>query len=133
MCHCFIVNAGLQEYQVIGDVRGEGLMLGIELVESKASKIPATLLANQIKEAAKCREHVLIAIEGPHSNVIKIKPPIIFSMKDVNQYIAALRKVISARFSLSTSSALQRASRCCVQSYSYLLLQLTLRSPCLTL
>ena len=98
-CHSFIVNSGLQEYQVIGDVRGEGLMLGIELVENRASKISATRLANRIKEAAKCRERVLIAIEGPHSNVIKIKPPIIFSMKDVNQYLAALRKVNSARVS----------------------------------
>ncbi|KAK9830741.1 hypothetical protein WJX74_004739 [Apatococcus lobatus] len=83
-----------QEFEVIGDVRGEGLMLGIELVDSKASKAPATLLANRVKEAAKCRERLLIAIEGPHSNVIKIKPPIVFSLKDVDKYLAALRKVL---------------------------------------
>lgn len=78
---------------MIGDVRGEGLMLGIELVESKACKTPATLLANRVKEAAKCRERILIAIEGPHCNVIKIKPPIIFSVEDVTKYITGLRKV----------------------------------------
>ncbi len=68
-------------------------MLGIDLVESRESKQPATLLANRVKEACKCRQRVLIAIEGPHSNVIKIKPPIVFSKQDADRYLAALRQV----------------------------------------
>ena len=78
---------------MIGDVRGEGLMLGIELVECRSSKAPATKLAYRVKEAAKCRQRVLIAIEGPYSNVIKIKPPIVFSRQDADRYLSALRQV----------------------------------------
>lgn len=83
----------MQEFDVIGDVRGDGLMLGIELVESRASRTPATSLAMRVKEACKCRKRVLIAIEGPYSNVIKIKPPIVFSVQDADQYLTALCQV----------------------------------------
>ena len=95
----------LQEFDVIGDVRGHGLMLGIDLVESRTSKTPATSLALRVKEACKCRQRVLIAIEGPHSNVIKIKPPIVFSLKDADQYTSALRQVsvlLSIRYQQKT-------------------------------
>lgn len=70
---------GLKEkHQIIGDVRGRGLMLGIELVEDRRSKEPATERAGRLVE--RCRSlGVLLGTDGPHDNVIKMRPAMIFS------------------------------------------------------
>ncbi|TGQ96177.1 aminotransferase class III-fold pyridoxal phosphate-dependent enzyme, partial [Mesorhizobium sp. M4B.F.Ca.ET.200.01.1.1] len=53
----------LQErYEIIGDVRGQGLFLGIELVEDRKSKAPATALARRINDGVRARG-VLIGTE----------------------------------------------------------------------
>ncbi|WP_437608342.1 aspartate aminotransferase family protein [Erwinia sp. V71] len=65
-----------QRYAAIGDVRGAGLFIGVELVG--ASQTPnATLAAavvNQMRERG-----VLISATGPHSNILKIRPPLVFA------------------------------------------------------
>ena len=67
-----------RKHQWIGDIRGKGLFYGIELVADRNSKHPAKT------EAAKVREHlrengVLLGTTGPLNNVIKIRPPMVFS------------------------------------------------------
>lgn len=76
-------------YDVIGDVRGMGLFLGIELVTDRATKEPATALARRINDGARARG-VLIGTEGPHDNVLKMRPPMIFSRADADRLVDVL-------------------------------------------
>lgn len=81
---------------VIGDVRGVGLMLGIELVTDCDSKTPAPALARHIKERCKTVHKVLLSTEGPFGNIIKVKPPICFSRGDVDRMVAAIADCMAA-------------------------------------
>jgi 4-aminobutyrate aminotransferase-like enzyme len=72
----------------IGDVRGAGLYLGVEIVgdsESKATKLPdragAKALVNEMRN-----RRVLISVCGHDGNVLKIRPPLVFSMSDVDWF-----------------------------------------------
>ncbi|BCH29584.1 hypothetical protein MesoLjLc_15140 [Mesorhizobium sp. L-8-10] len=76
-------------YEVIGDVRGMGLFLGIELVSDRAAKTPATSLARRVNDGARARG-VLIGTEGPHDNVLKMRPPMIFSRADADHLVDVL-------------------------------------------
>ncbi|MGO4835850.1 aminotransferase class III-fold pyridoxal phosphate-dependent enzyme, partial [Rhizobiaceae sp. 2RAB30] len=76
-------------YEVIGDVRGMGLFLGIELVSDRVLKTPATALARRINDGARARG-VLIGTEGPHDNVLKMRPPMIFSRADADHLVDVL-------------------------------------------
>ena len=82
-------------YPIIGDVRGEGLFLGFELVEN--GKIPATdktsYLANRMKTHG-----ILISVDGPQNNVIKIKPPLCFNKENAIDLIRYLRKILGEDF-----------------------------------
>jgi len=70
-------------HTAIGDVRGRGLYLGLDLVIDRSTKQPATQLAADV--ANRLRERgVLISTDGPHDNVIKIKPPIVFTRSDAD-------------------------------------------------
>ena len=76
-------------YDIIGDVRGMGLFLGIELVEDRKTKAPATALARRINDGVRARG-VLIGTEGPHDNVLKMRPPMIFSRANADHLVSAL-------------------------------------------
>ncbi len=89
------LNTLQKEFPLIGDVRGEGLFLGFELVE--LNKIPATnktaYLANRMKEHG-----ILISVDGPQNNVIKIKPPMCFSEHNALDLIRYLKKILKEDF-----------------------------------
>ena len=75
---------GLQaRHAAIGDVRGRGLFLGIDLVVDRATKEPATELASTVANTLRERG-VLVSTDGPHDNVIKIKPPMPFTTADAD-------------------------------------------------
>ena len=65
------------KYPIIGDVRGKGLFLGIELVRDRATLEPATTEAGQVINHL-CENSVLLSTDGPHDNVLKFKPPMVF-------------------------------------------------------
>jgi 4-aminobutyrate aminotransferase-like enzyme len=65
-------------HAAIGDVRGRGLYLGLDLVRDRTTKEPATELAGDVANHLRDRG-VLISTDGPHDNVLKIKPPIVFT------------------------------------------------------
>ena len=65
------------KYQAVGDVRGRGLFLGIEIVRDRATKEHAGDLASRITNRAKDLG-VLMGTDGPYDNVIKLRPPMIF-------------------------------------------------------
>jgi len=79
----------------IGDVRGNGLFLGIELVEDRGTKEPAAALASQVVNAM-CDRGVLLSTDGPLHNVIKIKPPMVLSEADIDMTLRLLDGVLSA-------------------------------------
>ncbi|MEO6594439.1 MAG: aminotransferase class III-fold pyridoxal phosphate-dependent enzyme [Planctomycetota bacterium] len=66
-----------QRHERIGDVRGAGLFLGVELVLDRDRKTPATAAANRIKNRLRERR-ILIGTDGPFDNVLKIRPPMTF-------------------------------------------------------
>jgi 4-aminobutyrate aminotransferase-like enzyme len=92
---------GLKEnFSLIGDVRGEGLFIGVELVLNNQTLIPAPNKAIYIIERMK-EEGILLSIDGPLHNVIKIKPPLIFTIENANFLIEKLEKVLSEDYSRS--------------------------------
>lgn len=84
-----------ERFEAIGDVRGMGLFLGIELVEDRKNKAPATDFARAVSNGARQRG-VLIGTEGPHDNVLKMRPPMIFSRRDADHLLAVLEETFAA-------------------------------------
>jgi 4-aminobutyrate aminotransferase-like enzyme/Ser/Thr protein kinase RdoA (MazF antagonist) len=82
-----------QKHPLIGDVRGLGLFLGIEFVRDRVTLEPANASAAEIVELMKERG-VLLSTDGPFHNVIKIKPPLVFSEKDADFLLANLSDVL---------------------------------------
>ena len=81
-------------HEVIGDVRGLGLFLGIELVSDRKTRAPATEFARAVSNGAR-RRGVLMGTEGPHDNVLKMRPPMIFSRRDADHLIAVLEETFA--------------------------------------
>jgi len=88
-----------KKFPLIGDVRGEGLFIGIELVLNNETLIPAPNKAIYIIERMK-EEGILLSIDGPLHNVLKIKPPLVFTRENANFLIGKLEKVLSEDFSI---------------------------------
>ena len=84
-----------QEFDLIGDVRGKGLFIGVELVEDRVSKAPATEKTAQLVEFVKT-QNILLSCDGPFANILKIKPPIVFNRDDADKFVAALRLGLSS-------------------------------------
>lgn len=82
-----------QSFPLIGDVRGCGLFLGIEMVQDPVSREPNAHLAKQIVEKMK-QHRILLSTDGPDHNVIKFKPPMVFDSANAERMIVALKKVI---------------------------------------
>src|ERR1700686_4142258 len=80
-----------RKYPVIGDVRGKGLMLGLELVKDRQTKEPAPEATNQLLE--RTRDHgLLIGKGGLYSNVIRLSPMLNISKADVDEAVRLLDK-----------------------------------------
>ena len=82
-----------ERHPMIGDVRGLGLFLGIELVREAESLTPATREAAEAVELMKDRG-VLLSTDGPFANVLKIKPPLVFSRENADELVAVLDEVL---------------------------------------
>jgi 4-aminobutyrate aminotransferase-like enzyme/tRNA A-37 threonylcarbamoyl transferase component Bud32 len=82
-------------HPIIGDVRGRGLFIGVELVTDRATLAPATREASDLINEM-CRRGILLSADGPLDNVIKIKPPLVFTRENVDQVIATLDDVLPA-------------------------------------
>jgi len=78
-----------QTQRLIGDVRGSGLLVGLELVSDRDKKIPAAgetaMLVELMREAG-----VLVGTSGRQQNVLKLRPPLIARPQHVDIFIAAL-------------------------------------------
>ena len=82
-----------RENPVVGDVRGAGLFLGVELVLDPVSREPASSLASYLVNRAR-ELGVLLSTDGPDRNVIKIKPPITFTTDDADHLAETVRAIL---------------------------------------
>ena len=89
--------AGLRELQArhaaIGEVRGMGLFVGIELVRDRETREPDGDLARDLADTA-AERGVLLSTDGPFHNVIKIKPPLVFSAADADRLVETVDAVL---------------------------------------
>jgi len=83
-----------RRHSLIGDVRGSGLFLGIDLVRDLATREPATEEASYVVNRLRDRG-VLCGTDGPHHNVIKLRPPLIFSEADADVFVNTLESVLA--------------------------------------
>lgn len=83
-------------HQAIGDVRGRGLMTGVELVSDRGSREPATDLARRVKDDM-AERGVLIGTTGRHANVLKIRPPLCLTHDEADLILATLDAVLGER------------------------------------
>ncbi|WP_425237169.1 aminotransferase class III-fold pyridoxal phosphate-dependent enzyme [Ulvibacterium sp.] len=79
-----------REFLEIANIRGMGLFIGVELLDKKGN--PNTMLAHRIKNELR-ENYILIGTDGPHDNVLKIKPPLSFSEKDADLLVYQLHKI----------------------------------------
>ena len=89
-----LLNELKEKYSIIGDVRGFGLFLGIELVRDPQSLEPADKEADQIVNSMK-EKGILISTDGPDHNVLKIKPPLVFTKDNAIQLVETLNGVLN--------------------------------------
>jgi 4-aminobutyrate aminotransferase-like enzyme len=80
----------------IGDVRGSGLFLGVELVLNRDSQEPATEVTANLMEFAKQRG-VFLSCDGPANNVLKIKPPMIVQESDIDLFLSVFADGLRAQ------------------------------------
>ncbi len=80
---------------VVGEVRGKGLMVGIEIVKDPESKEPAPEEAARIRSALR-EKGVLIGVGGAFANVIRIQPPLVISDDELARVTSLLREVIES-------------------------------------
>ena len=85
-----------RRHALIGEVRGSGLFLGVELVTDQRSLAPATraaaAIANHMRDLG-----VLLGTDGPFHNVIKIRPPMPFTVQDAGVLVEALDAALTAQ------------------------------------
>ena len=77
------------KYPAIGDVRGRGLFLGIEMVRDRSTKEHAGDVAARISSRAK-ELGALMGTDGPHDNVIKLRPPMVFKREHADLLLQVL-------------------------------------------
>jgi 4-aminobutyrate aminotransferase and related aminotransferases len=96
------LEALMSKHQLIGDVRGSGLFVGVELVLEPETLAPAAKQAAYVAERMK-DSGVLISTDGPLHNVLKIKPPLVFSHADSDELVTRLEETLAESFLQSIS------------------------------
>jgi 4-aminobutyrate aminotransferase-like enzyme len=102
LCNARTVGAYLQDglralaqrHQTIGDVRGAGLFIGVELVRDRSTREPdgetTAALVNGLRQ-----RRILISAAGPHANVLKIRPPLVFGREHADHFLEGLDAVMT--------------------------------------
>ncbi|MEJ6494235.1 MAG: aminotransferase class III-fold pyridoxal phosphate-dependent enzyme [Actinomycetes bacterium] len=91
--------AGVRELgkslEYIGDVRGSGLFIGVELVSNRSDQTPGTKVTKDLIEFAR-ENGVFLSSDGPADNVLKIKPPMIIGNKEVDIFLDVLERGLNS-------------------------------------
>ena len=82
-----------EKFELIGDIRGTGLFIGVELVKDLKTQEPASekakVITNKMKEMG-----ILLSTDGSHNNVLKIKPPMVFTIENAQLVIDSLERLL---------------------------------------
>ena len=93
------LNQGLAalaaKYECIGDVRGDGMFKAIEMVEERASRKPDSDLAQRLVNGLRQRR-VLTGSTGIADNILKLRPPMVFSQENADHFIQNFDEVLAA-------------------------------------
>lgn len=81
-------------FAIVGDVRGSGLFLGVELVRDRETLEPAGAEASFVADRMRDRG-ILLGTDGPFHNVVKIRPPMPFSAADAGRLVATLAEILA--------------------------------------
>ncbi|XP_069599967.1 ethanolamine-phosphate phospho-lyase [Ranitomeya imitator] len=84
-----------EKHQMIGDIRGVGLFVGVDLVKDRQLRTPATAEAQHIIYKLK-EKHILLSADGPHRNVLKFKPPMCFTKEDAKMVVDIIDELLTA-------------------------------------
>ncbi|QND75510.1 aspartate aminotransferase family protein [Tardiphaga robiniae] len=84
-----------KHYEQIGDVRGAGLYIGVELVKSRATKEPDSATTLALVNGLRARR-VLISATGFHANILKIRPPLVFSEDNADRLLSEAKAVFAS-------------------------------------
>ena len=83
----------MERHPLVGDVRGSGFFLGVELVRDRQTREPAPdeacYVVNRLRERG-----ILTGTDGPHENVLKLRPPLVFTEQDAELFVATLDEVL---------------------------------------
>jgi 4-aminobutyrate aminotransferase-like enzyme/Ser/Thr protein kinase RdoA (MazF antagonist) len=87
----------IERYPIVGDIRGSGLFLGVELVRSRETLEPAKeeaeFIVNRMRDAG-----ILLGTDGPFENVIKIRPPMPFDESNADLLVANMEQILEEDF-----------------------------------
>jgi 4-aminobutyrate aminotransferase-like enzyme len=84
-----------QRHALVGEVRGVGMFVGLELVTDRATRTPATAQAARVVNGLRERQ-VLLSATGEHVNVLKIRPPLVFTREHADLLVQRLDEVLTA-------------------------------------
>ncbi len=93
------LNLLQKQHDIVGDVRGCGLFIGVDLVEDSESRAPGTAIADYVKNRM-LENRILVGTEGPADNVLKIRPPLTIELDDVDMILAVMDQVLEEASSL---------------------------------
>lgn len=83
-----------EKHPLIGDIRGCGLFVGVELVKDRVKLTPATAEAQHVIYRLK-EQLILLSADGPHRNVLKFKPPMCFTIEDVDLVVDKIDQILT--------------------------------------
>lgn len=95
------LNGLAEKHALIGDVRGQGLFIGVDLVADRDHRTPATEVAEYVKNRMR-ENRILIGCEGPHDNILKIRPPLTIEADDVDMILSVLDQVLAEATGLAS-------------------------------
>lgn len=84
----------MKKRKIVGDVRGKGLMIGIELVKDKISKKPAKSETVEVRNSLQ-HEGIIIGYGGFYGNVLRLQPPLIMTEEQAKTVLIKLDKVLA--------------------------------------
>ncbi|XP_072803230.1 5-phosphohydroxy-L-lysine phospho-lyase isoform X1 [Vicugna pacos] len=82
------------KHPILGDIRGVGLFVGVDLIKDEATRMPATEEADYVVSRLK-ENHILLSTDGPGKNVLKFKPPMCFTLDNARLVVAKLDAILT--------------------------------------
>ena len=82
-----------ERHPLVGDIRGLGLMIGIELVSDRSRKTPASEAAGRVQDLL-LEDGFLIGVGGYHGNVLRLQPPLVISDEELERTVGALDRAL---------------------------------------